>query len=768
MNSDEGAPNVAGNAMPSGTILVAAIDNVDECVAVLSGHELRYTYVNRAYQAIWPGCQMLGRRFREVFPEAAQAGSEARYLEVLATGQPWYIARYRSPVASDPDALWEGEAVKVAAPTEGAPESVVIFVRNVAPIVRMEQELARSEEALRHTNEALRRTIDRIADGLVVLDRNWRYTFVSERASRILGMRVEELVGNCIWELFPHAVNSRFHENYRHAMASGDPVHFEEYYPPPLDMWLECRCYPSADDLTVYFRDVTEQHRTGEELRKSSALLRAISDTSPDAIFAKDESGRMLFANPTMLALTGKPAEQVLGKTDAELLNDADAAQHLMKNDRRIMQSGFQEELEERVPMPDGRMRTWLSRKIPYRDTSGKVMGLLGIARDITERKQAEEELRLANRRKDEFLAMLAHELRNPLAPITTGAQLLELFADDAERVRQTSQIISRQAAHMVKLVDDLLDVSRVTRGLIVLQKETVDLKSLIAHAVEQARPQFEARRLAFGTRMAPVHVAVHADRTRIVQAISNLLNNAARYTPEGGSVTLTLDVDDTDALIHVSDTGVGIALELLPNIFDPFAQGERTPDRSQGGLGLGLTLVKSIAIMHGGNIDAHSDGVGCGSTFTLRLPLVAGSHGSAGLLTAPPQQEGSHSADVLIVDDNADAAESLAALLEAYGHRVRMTHRADHALELAAARAPDVFILDIGLPDTDGYQLARRLRADPAFAGATLIALTGYGQPDDRTLASEAGFDYHLVKPVNIEELTQALAGAAGPSRPR
>jgi PAS domain S-box-containing protein len=767
MKHDSPAPAHANAPMLE--LLAKAIDTVDACVAILTGQDLRYTFVNRAYAAINPRIAMVGQRFRDVFPDAAAAGAEAGFRQVLESGRAWRITRFGAPISLDSGAVWEGEVVRAEPITEGAPPSIVVFVCNVTEAVRTEQALAESEEALRRTNDKLRATIDSITDGLLVLDRDWRYTLVSERAAKIIGINADDLVGGCVWELFPHAEGTRFYEGYHQAMSSGQPTHFEEYYPHPIDKWLGCHCYPSADELTVYFRDVSEQRRADEALRESSALLRAISDTSVDMIYAKDERGRMRFANPATLALIGKPVDQVLGRTDAEFLNDKDVARRVMENDRRVMDTGDSGELEEIVPLPDGQEKIWLSRKLPFLDERGQVVGLLGISRDITDRKRAEQELREANLRKDEFLAMLAHELRNPLAPITTGAQLLELFAHDENRVRQASKIISRQAAHMVELVDDLLDVSRVTRGLIELQKAHIDIKSVLAHAVEQARPLIESRNHEFTTRMASAHVFVHGDRTRLVQAISNLLNNAAKYTPAGGQILLALSVDESRVKVCVTDSGVGIGADLLPKVFDLFTQGERSPDRAQGGLGLGLALVKSITAMHGGEVSAASDGPGMGSTFTMSLPRsIEEDKAPATPASLRAHDPAVRAAKVMIVDDNVDAATSLAALLDAFGHEVVVKHDAQSALLAATATAADVYILDIGLPDLDGYELARRLRARPECAEATLIALTGYGQPNDRSMGQTAGFDHYLVKPVDIEKLAQLLANAANWGRRR
>jgi signal transduction histidine kinase/ActR/RegA family two-component response regulator len=377
-----------------------------------------------------------------------------------------------------------------------------------------------------------------------------------------------------------------------------------------------------------------------------------------------------------------------------------------------------------------------------------------------------QEEAEARNRQQNEFLAMLAHELRNPLAPISAAAQLLKLPGADQRRVQQSSDVIARQVKHMTELVDDLLDVSRVTRGLVTLTRRSLDIKRVVGSAVEQARPSIEARHHALHLRMCADNALVHADQTRLVQVIVNLLTNAAKYTPQGGEIVLAVDVSGAEVRLTVSDNGSGIEAALLPHIFDLFTQGERTPDRAQGGLGLGLALVKSMVGLHGGRVDAASAGPGQGSAFSIYLPLLAGgaptsmADGSVAQTALPAPMR------LMIVDDNVDAADSLAALLSIDGHQVTVLEDAASTLSAAAAHAPQAFILDIGLPDMDGYQLARTLRARPETRDAVLIALTGYGQAHDKVLAKAAGFDHHFVKPVEWQELAKALATIQRSSR--
>jgi signal transduction histidine kinase/ActR/RegA family two-component response regulator len=373
----------------------------------------------------------------------------------------------------------------------------------------------------------------------------------------------------------------------------------------------------------------------------------------------------------------------------------------------------------------------------------------------------AQAELRDANQRKDEFLAMLAHELRNPLAPIAAAAELMEVAPLDAERIRKTSQVIGRQVRHMTGLVDDLLDVSRVTRGQVTINRSQQDMKQVVASAVEQVRPLVQARHHHLTLELPPGNACVLGDETRLVQVLTNLLNNAAKYTPEGGHIRLTVKADAMQVVVQVQDDGIGIAPELQPRVFDLFAQAERTSDRSQGGLGLGLALVKSLVALHGGDVDCASDGANRGSCFSVRLPrFVPPAEAPARRKLARSEPDGT-SQRILIVDDNADAATMLGMLLEASGHEVLVENGSLQGLAAATEALPAICILDIGLPDMDGYELARRLRQVAGMDGALLIAVTGYGQESDRQRAFDAGFDHHMVKPVDAQKLLRLIAAA-------
>jgi signal transduction histidine kinase/ActR/RegA family two-component response regulator len=384
---------------------------------------------------------------------------------------------------------------------------------------------------------------------------------------------------------------------------------------------------------------------------------------------------------------------------------------------------------------------------------------LISAARSALRARGRQYAMREVDQRKDEFLAMLAHELRNPLAPIRAASDLLRIPSLDRDRIRQTSEIISRQVKHMTGLIDDLLDLSRVSRGLVTLDETLQDAAQVVSSAVEQVRPLVEARRHRLTIQLPHEAAFVQGDQKRLIQIVANILNNAAKYTPEGGHITLAMEVDDDSVSYSVSDNGIGIAPAMLEHVFDMFAQAERNADRSQGGLGIGLALVKNLVALHRGRVAAFSEGIGRGSRFTVTLPRVAGAAGDTPAGHPGMAPAARHGLRLLIVDDNEDAGQMLGLYMESSGYRVTVVQSARAALESARADPPDACLLDIGLPDMDGNELARRLRQLPQTASATLVAITGYGQEADRARTVAAGFDFHLVKPVDMEALLGILS---------
>ncbi|MCY0916321.1 PAS domain-containing hybrid sensor histidine kinase/response regulator [Massilia antarctica] len=416
-----------------------------------------------------------------------------------------------------------------------------------------------------------------------------------------------------------------------------------------------------------------------------------------------------------------------------------------------------------RVNRLDNGNLIWLQvRGTVLAGSDGQPVRIQGVSIDVTERKRAEEALRFVDRRKDQFVAMLAHELRNPLAPIVSAAQILKARSSGDAGARKAAEIVARQAEHMASLIDDVLDVSRFNTGVITLDVRQIDLRQVLADAVEQARPAMNARghRFAYLPEGAPV--AARGDANRLVQAVANLLQNAAKFTPAGGSVELSMACDGVVATIGVRDSGVGIDPDLLPHVFELFTQGERSSERAHGGLGLGLSLVKSLVNLHGGKVSAHSAGPRAGSTFVIELPL-AGPHGADSVpIPAFAPAAAARALDILVVDDHFDAARMLRMVLEEGGHRVRGESDPLRVLTRAAEEDIDVFLLDIGLPGMDGNQLARTIRAIPRTASATLVAVTGRGKEYGRAAALAAGFDHYFVKPANVGELLAVLSEIA------
>lgn len=507
--------------------------------------------------------------------------------------------------------------------------------------------------------------------------------------------------------------------------------------------------------------DVSEKLRSEAALRDSEARFRgyvtATSDVvyrmSPDWAYMDPLDGRG-FLKTTKSWAEYRIKDYVYSE-DVALATDA--IQTAIR-DKAVF------ELEHRVWRADGSVGWTYSRAVPLLDADGEIREWVGAASDITERKLVELKLQETDRRKDEFLAMLAHELRNPLAPISSAAELMLRMDLDRERMRRTSEIIARQVRHMTNLVDDLLDVSRVTRGLVTLAKMPLDVSLVVSNAIEQSSPLIQARRQHLSVHLAAEKTLVTGDSTRLTQVVANLVNNAAKYTPEGGNIVVRTQADGADVLLEVIDDGIGMDARLVNHAFELFAQAEVTSDRSLGGLGLGLALVKSLVELHGGTVACQSAGVGRGSSFTVRLPQLIEA-APAGQAAHPGQAAAGQSRPLrlLVVDDNMDAAEMLSMLLEAAGHQVFFEHSPRRGLERARIELPDVCILDIGLPEMDGYELARRLHAQPENADAVLIALTGYGQDDDRAQSAAAGFAHHFVKPLDTANLLNVLEHVVG-----
>ena len=507
------------------------------------------------------------------------------------------------------------------------------------------------------------------------------------------------------------------------------------------------RQYQTRDHLAERERSVQEQ-----------AILASIVATSDDAIISKTLDGHILTWNGGAQRLFGYSAEEAIGQPITLLIPPERHAEErgLLE---RLSRGEHIDHFETVRVTKDGRLIDISLTVSPIRDSSGTVVGASKVARDITERKQAELALRDVDRRKDEFLAILAHELRNPLAPIRNSLHILRLTSQHDPVGERVGDMMDRQVSHMVRLVDDLLEVSRITSGKIALRKERVDLAAVVKNSVETSRPLIEAVEHHLMLAFPAEPLIVDGDPIRLAQVFANLLNNSAKYTDAGGEIRITAHSEDGWAVVSVRDTGAGIPREMLPSVFELFTQIDRHADRAQGGLGIGLTLVKSLVEMHGGTVQANSAGLGKGSEFVVRLPLVPDRHTAD--FSAAPEISSSllKPRRVLVVDDNRDAAESMGILLKLLGADVHVAYGGAEALEALPAYRPDVVILDIGMPGMDGYEVARRIRQQPEFQKVTLIALTGWGQDEDRRRSHTAGFDYHLIKPADIDALQALLA---------
>jgi PAS domain S-box-containing protein len=617
-------------------------------------------------------------------------------------------------------------------------------------------------------NHVLEAALGSIGDAVIVTDEKGHVAFLNPVAERLIGWTTAEAIDQPLSQMF-RIINERTRvavENpvdkvLKTGLVQGLANHTVLLSRDGREVPIDDSAAPirGADGnvagIVLVFRDITERRRA--ELH--TAWLASIVETSDDAIVTKRLDGRIMSWNPAAERLFGYAATEIIGQPIVTIIPPElrDEEHDIMERLRR----GERVDHFDTVRLTKDGQRIEVSLTIsPLKDSEGQVIGASKIARDVRARKELEKRLIEEHRLKDEFLAMLAHELRNPLAPIRTASEILSRAPSDGAAAQLAVDAIKRQVAHLTHLVDELLDVSRITQGRIHLRHEPIELADVLAHAVETVEPQLREKKhrlsVVASTGYHPLYV--NGDFARLVQCVSNILLNSAKFTNPGGEIRVRTHAERSTAVIEITDTGVGIAPELLPKIFDLFVQGERTLDRAEGGLGIGLAIVKRLIEMHSGAVAAKSAGHGQGSTFEIRLPRVAKPKapdpGPAKLESVPRR--------VLVVDDNVDAANSLAALLKLHGHEAHAVHRGREALEHIESFMPDTVLIDIGLPEMNGYELAERLRAGPRSSDLRLVAITGYGHLEDRERAQEAGFDDYLVKPVDLHTLERALAGGA------
>jgi PAS domain S-box-containing protein len=635
------------------------------------------------------------------------------------------------------------------------------------------QELAPAEERMRSV-------VNHVVDGIITIDERGTVTTFNPAAERIFGYSAGDVIGQNVKLLMPepfHGEHDGYINNYLRTgqakiIGIGREVvgRRKDGSTFPMELAISEFRLGQRPYFTGIVRDITERKQAEEELRQAEERMRSVVDHVIDGIITIDERGRIESFNPAAEKLFGYARADVIDKNVNVLMPEPYRGQHdgyvsnyLQTGQAKIIGLG-REVVGKRKDGSTFPMELAVSE---FRIENRRYF--TGIVRDITERKQLEQELRQrlaelaeADRQKNEFLAMLAHELRNPMAPMRNALHLMKVPGVDEEMTGQARSMMERQLDQLVRLVDDLLDISRIIRGKIELHKEVLDVAAAVMRAVETAQPVIEAQGHGLSMELPDKPIWVEADLIRLSQVIANLLTNAAKYTDQAGRILLTARAEDGEAVVRVEDTGIGIAQEMLPKIFDLFVQGDRSLARSQGGLGIGLTLVKRLVEMHGGSVSALSAGVGQGSEFVIRLPIasVRQPHPTGGLRYLPrPHVTDALRRRVLVVDDNVDAAESIAMILRLSGYDVRCVYDGPSVLEAARGYRPDIVVLDIGLPGMSGYEVAQQLRHQPDFQRIPLIAVTGYGQEEDRRRSMEAGFDFHLTKPVDPHALEAFVA---------
>ena len=628
-------------------------------------------------------------------------------------------------------------------------------------------ELRRAEEELRRANESL--SLAQRAGDAGVWDWNIAAAsaaFVSPEYRELYGLAADAPMSLERWlELVHPADRERAAAAARGLFERGSDwwIEYRILHPTRGLRWLRGvgKLERDAQGRPARFSginiDVTAQKHAEQRLRETEDRLRFLVEAASQAVWETDAGGQAVEDSPSWRACTGQTVEEWLGEGWADAVHPDDR-ENAVRQWREAVAEGRSVDVEFRLRVSGGGYRWTNARAVPFRGADGEVLKYVGMNLDVHDRKLAEEALKEADRRKNEFLATLAHELRNPLAPLQYGLSLLELDGGDLEAAARTREMMQRQLAHLVRLVDDLLDVSRISRGKVELRRERLDLRRVVSEGVEVVRPLCVERGHELVVSLPEAPVPLYGDADRLTQVVGNLVSNACKFTAPGGRIEVRVERDAGEAAVVVKDDGVGIPPEHLSRVFELFSQVDAPGSRAAGGLGIGLSLVRQLVELHGGTVEASSEGPGRGSEFLLHLPALpveaapAGGEKVGGGVTSPGRLR------VLVVDDNRDAAVAAARLLRADGHEVDVAHDGDEALRAAEARPPDAALLDIGLPGRDGYSVCRELRARSGGEPLFLVAVTGWGQDEDRRRALDAGFDLHLTKPVDLRALRQAL----------
>ena len=652
-------------------------------------------------------------------------------------------------------------------------------------------ELEMQNEELEHARAELEAGLQRYSElydfaplGYLTLDQDGAIRNTNLAGASLLGTERSRLVGKRFDVFVASGSRTTFSDFVKrvftsHAREACDVTLQAQNQHRPISLHLEAAASADQQECRAVLADVTERMeaedkkaRISREVDEQRARLQAVMDSLPIGLWISDAKGNVVVVNDRARAMWGGKAPASRGVQEYAVFRAwwAETDEVIADDDMpmaRALRGDTCREMEIDFERFEGARGTQLVSSAPVKLSDGTIAGSVAVVQDVTEARKLREALRLANeglldadRRKNQFLAMVSHELRNPLAPITNSLYILGRAVPGGDQARRAQAVIERQIGQLARLVDDLLDVTRMTRNKIELRRERLELNELVRRTVDDHRAQFEKGEISLELTFAPSPVYVSADWNRLVQVIGNLLHNAAKFSGRKGSTRVVVTTDDAHqrAVVRVVDTGKGMASQMLSRLFEPFSQSDDTLDRSKGGLGLGLALAKGLVELHGGEISAHSDGVGKGAEFVVRLPAEVAE------VALPPSRraEAEHAPRrVLIIDDNADAADSLLEVLELGRHEVAAAYDVPEGLAKARAFRPDVVLCDIGLPGMDGYDFARACRADDALKEIVLVALSGYALPEDLERARKAGFDCHLSKPPSLEKLEQILGEA-------
>jgi PAS domain S-box-containing protein len=692
----------------------------------------------------------------QIFNEDTRQRVESPVHKVLSDGSVAGLANHTMLVAREGTERPIDDSAAPIRDDRGRVHGVVLIFRDVTERRRAADVQRRLAAIVESSDDAI---VGKSLDGVIT---SW-----NAGAARLYGFTSDEIVGKPFSVLVPSDRPEEVAATVARLRRGERVEHFETIRRRKDGQLIEVAVsYSPIKDAegklvgtSVIGRDITERARAAAALRDSERRFAGFMHHLPGLAWIKDLQGRYVFANDAAEKTFRRTRAELYGKTDAEVFPE-ETARQFRDNDRRALESDAGVQVIETLEHADGVLHYSVVNKFPIPDQEGKPALVGGIAIDITDLKRVEAALKEADRRKDEFLAMLAHELRNPLAPISNALNVLKLPGTNVAIATRAREMMERQVEYMVRLVDDLLDVSRIMRGKIDLRRQPIELATVVARAVETAQPVIDAGGHQLTVSLPSEPLWLNGDLVRLAQVVGNLLNNASKYTERGGKITVTGQRVDDQSVLSVRDTGIGIAPDMLPRIFDMFVQAERRTQDARGGLGIGLTLVRRIVELHGGSVVARSSGPGKGSEFSIQLPLLPMPVSADGQSKSaePRHATEAETRRILIVDDNADAADSLAIMLRLKGHEVEVARDGPAALARATARPPDVALLDIGMPVMDGNELARRFRQNPDLKHVRLGAVTGWGQDDDRRRTSEAGFDFHLVKPVDVASLEKEL----------